>query len=184
YLGIENEIFADTITIGRQKSSATLAFNPAFTNSAPELFLRGFGPDRVSAMNIGDNSAQSVSSSPSSGTVDFGGGTVDALADTTVVGKGQTSSGTGTVTGTLTLKAGMLDVNTLEAGYQNSSSAAAVVTGTVNVNGIATLVVNSMLRLARYTGGGTLPVGTLNIIGGTVEATATLLRAAEIRRLP
>jgi hypothetical protein len=62
----------------------------------------------------------------------------------------------------------MLDVNTLEAGYQNSSSAAAVVTGTVNVNGIATLMVNSMLRLARYTGGGTLPVGTLNIIGGTV----------------
>src|ERR1017187_3151945 len=168
YLGIENEIFADTITIGRQKSSATLAFNTAFTNSAPELFLRGFGPDRVSALNIGDNSAQSVSSSPSSGTVDFGGGMVDALADTIVVGKGQTSSGTGTATGTLTLKAGMLDVNTLEAGYQNSSSAAAVVTGTVNVNGIATLMVNSMLRLARYTGGGTLPVGTLNIIGGTV----------------
>src|ERR1035441_1027013 len=153
----------------------TLAFNPAFTNSAPELFLRGFGPDRVSALNIGDNSAQSVSSSPSSGTVDFGGGTVDALADTIVVGKGQTSSGTGTATGTLTFSDGTFDVNTLEAGYQNSSSAAAVVSGTVNVKNTATLVVNSMLRLARYTGGGTLPVGTLNIIGGTVTGDGDII---------
>ncbi|HAO78764.1 MAG TPA: hypothetical protein DCQ92_07275, partial [Verrucomicrobia subdivision 3 bacterium] len=74
YLGIENEIYADTITIGRQKTSAALSFNPAFTNLSPTIFLRGAGPDRVATLAIGDNSAQSVSGSASSGVVDFSGG--------------------------------------------------------------------------------------------------------------
>jgi hypothetical protein len=175
YLGIENEIDADTITIGRQKSSATLSFNPAFTNSSPDIFLRGAGPDRVATLAIGDNSGQSVSTGTSSGVVDFSGGTVDALADVIFVGKGQTSSGTGMATGTLTFNAGTIDVNTLEAGYQNSSSAGSVVTGTVNVKGTAQLLVNSTLRLAHYTGSGTIPVGTLNIIGGTVAGDGDII---------
>jgi hypothetical protein len=97
------------------------------------------------------------------------------MANTMFVGKGQTSSGSGTATGTLTLNAGTLDVNTLDVGYQNSTSAVAVVTGTVNVNGTATLVVNSMLRLARYTGTNTLPVGTLNVGGGTITGSGNIV---------
>lgn len=169
YLGLSNAIFADSITIGRQKAASLLAFNPAFTNSTPQLYLRGVESNRVTALNVGDFSAQSVSSSTTDGTMDLSGGTVDIMANTMVVGKGQTSSGAGTATGTLTLAAGTLDVNTLDAGYQNSSSAVAVVTGTVNVSGSAALAVNTMLRLARYTGAGTLPAGTLNINGGTVS---------------
>jgi len=168
YLGIANQIYADAITIGGQKCTATLAFNPAFATAAPQLLLRGFGPDRVSQLNIGDFSAQSGSGSVTVGTADFSGGTVDILADSIFVGKGQTSSGTGAATGTLTLQYGTLDVNTLEVGYQSASNAGGLVTGTLNVNGPATLVVNSMLRLAHYTGGGTLPAGTLNLGGGTV----------------
>ena len=175
YLGIENEIDADTITIGRQKSSATLSFNPAFTNSSPEIILRGAGPDRVATLAIGDNSGQSVSTGTSSGVVDFSGGTVDALADVIFVGKGQTSSGTGTATGTLTFNAGTIDVNTLETGYQNSTAAGAVVTGMVNVKGTAQLLLNSTLRLAHYTGSGTIPVGKLNIIGGTVAGDGDII---------
>jgi hypothetical protein len=175
YLGLANAIYADTITVGGQKCTATLAFNPAFTESAPQLVLRGFGPDRVSQFNIGDFSVQSASGSTTVGTADFSGGMVDALADTVFVGKGQTGSGSGTATGTLTLKSGTFDVNTLEAGYQNATTAAGVVTGTVNVNGTATLLVNSMLRLAHYTGGGTLPVATLNISGGTVAGDGDIL---------
>ena len=175
YLGIENEIDADTITIGRQKSSATLSFNPAFTNFLPEIILRGAGPDRVATLAIGDFSAQSASSGTSSGVVDFSGGTVDALVDTLFVGKGQTGNGTGPTTGTLTFNDGTVDVNTLEAGYQNSTSAVGVVTGMVNVRGTAQLLVNSTLRLARYTGSGTLPVGTLNILGGTVAGDGDII---------
>ncbi len=167
YLGIENQIAADTITIGRSKSSATLAFNPAFTNLQPTLFLRGATGSRVNAVALGDNSGQTVSSSSSSGMMNFSGGTVDAEVDLFFVGKGQTGTGAG-ATGTLTLTDGLLDVNTLEVGYQNATNASAVVTGTVNVRTSAALVVNSVLRLARYTGSGTLPVGALNLDGGAV----------------
>ena len=175
YLGQNNSIYADSITIAREKCSGSLLFNPAFTNASPELYLRGVASNRVSALIIGDNSPQSVSGSSSTGTMDLSGGTVDIMANTMFVGRGQTSNGTGTATGILTLNAGILDVNTLDAGYQNSSSAAAAVTGTVNVNGSATLLVNSMLRLARYTGGGTLSVGTLNVNGGTISGSGNIV---------
>ena len=168
YLGIENQIEADIIIIGRSKSSALLAFNPAFTNLQPTLFLRGTGGGRMDLIALGDNSSgNGVSSSSSSGTMNLSGGTVDAEVDLFFVGKGQTSSGAG-ATGALTLTDGLLDVNTLEVGYQNAANAAAVVTGTVNVRNSAALVVNSTLRLARYTGSGTLPVGALNLDGGAV----------------
>jgi len=39
YLGKTNAIFADTITIGRQKSAGVLTFNPLFTNGAVPLFI-------------------------------------------------------------------------------------------------------------------------------------------------
>ena len=175
YLGQSNSIYADSITIGRSKCPGVLMFNTVFKNSMPGLYLRGVTSSRVSALNIGDNSGQTTSSSSSAGTMDLSGGAADIMANTMVVGKGQTSTGTGTATGTLTLNAGTLDVNTLDAGYQNSSSAAAVVTGTVNVNGAATLRVNSMLRLAHYTGSGTLPVGTLNVSGGTVSGSGDIV---------
>jgi hypothetical protein len=100
---------------------------------------------------------------------------VDALADVIIVGKGQTSSGTGSATGALTFSQGTIDVNTLEVGYQNSSSAGSVVTGTVNVKGTGQLLVNSMLRLAHYTGSGALSVGKLNIIGGTVTGDGDII---------
>ena len=168
YLGIENQIAADTIVVGRSKSSATLAFNPAFTNLQPTLILRGATASRVDTITVGDNSPQTNSSLPSIGVMNFSGGTLAAEADLFFVGKGQSGNGAGGANGTLTLTDGLLDVNTLEVGYQNSTAAAAVATGTVNVRNSAALVVNTMLRLARYTGSGTLPVGALNLDGGAV----------------
>jgi hypothetical protein len=170
-LGISNAVFADTITIGREKSSGTLNFNPAITNLAPTLYLRGQTANRVNLLAISDNSGQSASGSSSSGLVDFSGGTVDVMANTILLGNGQTSSGTGAATGTLNLSGGTIDVNTLEAGYQNAVNAGSVASGTVNVNG-GTLLVNSILQLARSAGcPSNAPLGTLNINGGTVQAT-------------
>ncbi len=170
-LGISNAIFADTITIGREKSSGTLNFNPAFTSPVPTLYLRGQTGSRVSLLAISDNSGQSSSSSSSSGLVDFSGGTVDVMASTILLGNGQTSSGSGAATGTLNLAGGTINVNTVEAGYQNAVNAGSVASGTVNVNG-GTLLVNSLLQLARSAGcPSNAPVGTLNINGGTVQTT-------------
>jgi hypothetical protein len=170
-LGISNAIYADTITIGREKSSGTLNFNTAITNLGPTLYLRGQTTSRVSLLAISDNSAQSSSSSSSSGLVDFSGGTVDVMANTILLGNGETSSGSGTATGTLNLAGGTINVNTVEAGYQNAVNAGSVASGTVNVNG-GTLLVNSLLQLARSAGcPSNAPVGTLNISGGTVQTT-------------
>jgi autotransporter-associated beta strand protein len=173
-LGRTNAIYADTITVGRQKSSATMNFNPAFTNQMPSLYLRGTSAERVASLAIGDNSPQGTSGSPSSGTVDWSGGIVDVMAGSVIVGRGQTSDGTGGATGVLSLTAGTLDVDTLEAGYQNATTAASVVSGTVNVGGVAALVLNTNLRLARYTGSGTVPVGTLNVNGGSISGAGSI----------
>lgn len=176
YFGINNQIYADSITIGSQKSSAAIAFAPYFTNQNPTLYLRSASGDRMAQWLVGDNSKQGTSGSSCSGTVDFSGGSVDAQVDAIYLGKGQTSTGAGSATGTLTLNAGTLDVNTLEAGYQNSSTPGSVVTGTVNVNGTATLNVNTTLRLARAINtSSNFPVGNLNVNGGTVSGTGRIV---------
>lgn len=172
YLGMSNAIDADTITIGRQKSSALLAFNPAFQN-AFALFRGAQGVNRISTWNIGDNSAQSSSSSSTHGTVDLSGGTVDALVDTLVVGKSQKTTGADTF-GVFTFSSGTVDVNTLQIGYQSQNGATSAGNGTVNVNGVGALLnVNTLLELGHTSGGtgATRTTGTLNLNGGTVTGT-------------
>jgi hypothetical protein len=165
YLGRLNAIFADAVFIGRQKAQngAFLVFNPAFTNSNPEAVIRGTSDDRVSLYAVGDASLLNTTQH-SLGTNDFTGGSVDLLADTMILGRGALSSGTATGSGIFIFTSGTVDVNTLEAGYQNGASSPVV--GILNVNGAnAALTVNHTLRLARANGGSAQ--GTLNIIGGS-----------------
>src|SRR5208283_1980271 len=100
YLGQTNAIFANSMTIGREKANGTLSFNSRFTN-ATAFFRNVDGVSPVNSWSIGDNSAQSTSSSSSTGTCDFSLGSVDALVNTMNVGVGQTSTGAG-ASGTLT----------------------------------------------------------------------------------
>jgi autotransporter-associated beta strand protein len=170
YLGQTNAIFTDSITIARQKGTATLRFNPAFAN--PSAFFRASdGVSRINAWNIADNSAQSTSSSSSIGTNDFSGGTVDALVDTLVVGKSQKTTGANS-SGVLTFTDGTFDINTLQIGFQAQSGATSAGIGRVNVNGTAKLLVNNVLELGHTSGGAgtTNTVGTLSINGGSVFA--------------
>ena len=98
YLGQTNAIFADSITIAHSKATSTMAFNPALAGSNPTVFLSGNTNTRVSALAIGDFSAQSTSASTTVGTMNLNGGTVNAQVDTCYVGRGQTGSGTGPTT--------------------------------------------------------------------------------------
>ena len=168
YLGGNNSINADSITIGRQKATATLAFNPVFQNPFA-VFRASNGTGRVSSWYVGDNSAQSSSSSATHGTVDFSGGTVDILVDTLVVGKSQKTTGVDT-TGSFTLASGTVDVNTFQVGYQAQSGATSAGNGTINVNG-GLITANTILELAHTSGGSgaTNTTGTLNLSGGTVQ---------------
>jgi len=63
YLGQTNAIFADSLTIARQKANASLRFNSAFANAAA-IFRGADGSSRVGAWMIADNSLQSTARVP------------------------------------------------------------------------------------------------------------------------
>jgi autotransporter-associated beta strand protein len=176
YLGQTNAIFADAICIARQKQNAQMLFNPAFT--LPSAWFRGQnGVSAVGTWSLGDG-VVNAGSSGSTGVNDFTGGTVNALVITMYVGRAaNTTSGSGTSTGTLTFDDGLFDVNTLYLGYQPTNTGKAGV-GTINVNSNATAGVGATLRVRGnlnlgLTGGGagaSLTTGTLNLANGAVQA--------------
>lgn len=176
YLGQTNALFADTITVGKSKCAGMLAFNPTFVGiNAPTLYLRGKSTTRVSALAVGDDSGQTTSNQQEMGIVDFTGGIVDALVDVNYVGRGPAGTGNsaGTATGLMTIGAGNYDVNTLEVAYQSNAGSASPETGTVNLNG-GTLVVNTVLELAHYSGTGGACQGTLNVSNGIVTVKGSI----------
>ena len=178
YLGKSNSIFAESMSIGRQKANGTLVFNSRFTNSIA-YFRNLDGVSPVDSWSIGDNSAQSSSSSSSTGMIDFSLGSVDALVNTISVGVSQTSTGANS-SGTLTFVSGTINVNTLQIGVQSANGATSAGVGRVNVNGTnALLVVNSTLTLGSTSGGAgtTNTYGTLNISRGTVLANSIVAGA-------
>lgn len=169
YLGQTNSVFADSITIGSSKSTGILAFNPALISGNPNLTLGGNTNSRVTTLAIGNFSAQTTSGSTTVGNMNLGGGTVNAQVDTCFVGEGQTGNGSGPATGTLSLGAGLFNVNTLNVGYVSVNTAAGNVTGTVNVTN-GTLVVNGALVLGYDPGAPATATGALNITNGAVLA--------------
>jgi fibronectin-binding autotransporter adhesin len=177
YLGQTNVIFADNVAVARVKqNSSSMLFNPVFTanNGNPVAYFRGAdGVSRVATWSIADGTGNSGTQVTPTGTNDFTGGTVDALVDAMVLGKTSTvSPTTRTAAGTLTFSAGIIDVNTLQAGFLGNAASNDVAIGTVNVNGTAKLIVNTSLELGHVASGGTnfSTRGLLNLNGGRVNA--------------
>ena len=182
YLGQTNAIYVDSMGFGRDKASASSAafmtFNPAFSN--PSAYIRSNSGDasRVKWWAIGDMNANASSAQVAVGTNDFSNGTVDALVDVLSLGRDCSPNHTATANniGVLTLSAGTIDANTVYAGNQslgpNTSTAPNL--GFININGSATLKVNSSLVLGRTvntSGSAALQTrGLLNIRNGTVLA--------------
>jgi hypothetical protein len=176
-LGLSNAIYFDSMNVGKQKATnALVRFNPVFTNANPYAYIRDTNGalTRVSAWNIGDVSTESTYPVYTSGTVDFSGGTVNALVGTMIVGRGATTTqDTGTAQGTLTMTAGTFNVTNLSIAVQRAVNSATV-TGAVNVNGSAVLISTNTGIVLSQTAGGTGPtVGSLNITNGTVMANIT-----------
>jgi hypothetical protein len=165
YLGQTNAIFADAICTARQKQSAQMLFNLAFSN--PSAYFRGQdGVSPVGIWSLADGVVNTGTAAPI-GVNDFTGGYVNALINTMYIGRGaNTTTGGGTAVGTLTFDNGVFNVNTLYLGYQPSSK---VGQGTINVGASGTLTVNGNLNLG-IAGGAGGASGTLNINGGTVQA--------------
>ena len=181
FLGIQNNIYVNNIVSGRgNQTNNLITFNPAFLGSSPSVTFRGSdGTSRVGQWTIGDNSAGSLASSPTSGTNDFTGGNVDALVDRLLVGRGRSGNTVNTGIGVLTFDTGTIDANIVRLGtmVDESSSTNASGVGTLNVNGSATLVVNTVLELAHTNTTAVAAAsaiagmrGTLNVNGGIVAA--------------
>jgi autotransporter-associated beta strand protein len=178
--GQTNALFIDQILIGGKKQNGNVQFNSIFTG--PSLYLRGSAAtNRTAFLRIGDQADQISTGSGNTGVLDLSAGSVDILADTVYVGRGQNGSLAGNSTGTLTLGNGTLDVNTMALGYQTANNAVSTVNGTANFSN-TTVVVNSLLRLGRSAGAPAARNATLNISGGAftlggalaTEGTATI----------
>ena len=179
FLGQQNKIYTDGITVGGGRNIGWMGFNPNFQNST--VFIRGTNGDtsRVSRWLVGDNSSVNNTGSNSRGTNDFTGGTVDALVNTMILGHGESPTmSTGNSTGVVMFASGTIDVNNLQLGAQVIGATAGTGTsigtnyvGEMDVNGTGTLVVNSNLTLAIFSNSPATVLGILNINGGTVEAT-------------
>lgn len=183
FLGIQNNIYVNNIVAGRgNQTNNLITFNPAFLGNNPSVTFRGSdGASRVGQWTIGDNSAGSIANAPSSGTNDFTGGAVDALVDRLLIGRGRTGNTVNTGIGVLTFNNGIIDANLVRLGtmIDESTSTNASGVGTMNVNGSATLIVNTVLELAHTNTTAVAAAsaiagtrGTLNVNGGTVSATA------------
>ncbi|HTA95525.1 MAG TPA: RICIN domain-containing protein, partial [Verrucomicrobiae bacterium] len=142
YLGIVNNIFMDYATIGRGDTNALMAFNPAFLNQSPSVYIRGTNgdPTRVGVYVVGDGSSGAANNAPS--TNDFTGGSVDAMINYLCVGRGRSgnSSSVGG-SGVLTFNNGSINVNTLAVGFIYPSGSNSPAIGVVNVNGSGTLTI-------------------------------------------
>lgn len=183
YLGQTNSFYIDSIGVGALKTTATMLFNAGLNN--PMAYFRGVGGDssRVRFWTIGDMASSGSSSSTTTGTNDFSGGTVDILVDTLSLGRDRQggNTGSGVTRGTLTFTAGTVDANTVYDGNQQftASGNSNPMSGVINVNGpTATLKANSTLYLGRTSVGSTAAkntTGILNVTSGTVLANNVLV---------
>jgi autotransporter-associated beta strand protein len=179
YLGLNNTISADTVAIGRQKTTGHLLFNPLYANIAPypTLTIQGATSGQVSLFDIGDGAGNSGTTT-CLGDVNLQGGIVNIAVDRMNVGRAS-SAGTGAnnSTGSLLFDAGTVTVNTLNLGFQSTANAK-FGTGTVGVNSnstigaSATLIVRGSAILGNAAGGTGAAVtsGTLGLTNGTVLA--------------
>jgi parallel beta-helix repeat protein len=176
FLGLNNVINANGITVASVKQTGcSLLFNPASVSGNPSATFRAAdGVSRVPAWFIAD-SGSSGGTVNTSATNDFTGGTVDALISNLTLARSSTGSGTGNPSATLSFATGTIDVGTMAISYQGASSAN-FSTATVNVNGPGMLIVRTNLEIAHAIGGtgAATTMGTLNVNGGTVQATNIL----------
>jgi hypothetical protein len=150
-LGISNAFYIDSIGVGLAKAGSaanTVRFNPAFLANNPVAIFRGPQGGRVSFLGIGVDSGLSANTARTRGVLNFSGGTVDMLVDTIWLGKNRINhTGGNQQEGTLTFDSGIVDANTVRAGYKvypNDNYSR----GSVNVFGTnALLIVNTVLEL-------------------------------------
>ncbi len=160
-LGASNVFYADSVSaITHQSGSASsvLRFNPAYSNlNNTVAIFRGTNGGRMSFFGVGVDSGLTTGTTRTRGAgADFRGGRVDMLVDTIWLGHNKTNfnSSNGQI-GNLLFDKGLINVNTLIAGYKqwtnlNSVQSTITVGGATTFGGNATnavLSINNLLDL-------------------------------------
>jgi autotransporter-associated beta strand protein len=179
-LGTTNTLRVDSLHVATGKGAGTLVFNTGLTN--PTVTIRGTdGTSRVGVMNVGDYTdyASGGASTNSTGTVDFTGGTVDALINELTIGSGRISgqdTGTATAVGTVTFDKGTIDATSISLGKTGGGTlAGGSAAGTLNAGANGALIVGTGgINLGAGATGATFS-GTLNINGGTVTTAGDII---------
>ncbi len=165
YLGVESNLNVDVIHVGKghaARAGGHMAFDDSAKENSPGVVIRGAnGSSAVSEVLIGVNT--SGTSSAQFGSVDFSGGSVDALITNLTIGSG---TGTGTsatseATGSLTMDQGTITATHVIAGQSGGANTTSSNTGIININGGTLHATN--LTLAQRTASVQKATGALNI---------------------
>jgi autotransporter-associated beta strand protein len=177
YLGQENSIYTGWMRLGGSRASspgAVVQFKPGWVS--PTLKLRGADMvSRMGTLGVADG-YDSGGSTAIYGTLDLTGGTVDGMITTLIIGRNSVNaSSTGPAVAIMTFDAGTVNASTVNLGCQLGANNTAKSTGTLNVNGTASLIAGT-LNIGMDNGTGTgFGTGTLNINGGSVLVTGNVV---------
>lgn len=166
-LGATNTLNVNTISVGSGKSTASIAFP---TTGTPSLTLRAADGTGRTNLTAGSNTSNYK---PANGTLNFAGGSTDALLGTVLLGV--STAGSQNATGTIHLGAGVFDATEIVLG-RHAGTAAAVATGIVNT-GAGTLQAGT-ITFGDQLGSGGIPAATLALDNGGTLAATTLQAGA------
>ncbi|HQL75516.1 MAG: hypothetical protein BWX88_02336 [Planctomycetes bacterium ADurb.Bin126] len=157
-LGTVNTIQADTIYVGRKKTSALLQFDTGLTN--PSVTIANLAGTGGANLYVGYNDT-GTGSTPA-GTVDFTAGTVNATLGAVVLGRHDGNGGSGT--GQLKMAAGTITAGSVTLGETHNSNA--------NATGIITMTGGTFHVTGNVSDGG--GSSTVNLNGGTMSVDGNL----------
>jgi len=166
-LGAVNTLNANSLNVGTGRLNGWVGFQTGLAGDPiPEVVIRnraGTGRATVLVGQIG------VAGTSLTGTLDFTGGTVDALFGTVTLGRTTEAVDTGG-TGTLTMSAGTIDATRIILGHTDSTGAGTRrATGVVNLNG-GTMIAETLEFARDDSAVHDNVTGQFNMRGGTLRA--------------
>lgn len=168
YLGQDNQINANNITVGDFKSTTEFTFQDGITNGT--LTLRATNGTGRATLLIGRGQSGSAHTNAS---MDVSAGSLDALISTLTIGQNDNrDTQASNTTASLTMGAGILDATTIILGdlSNNSSNSAYTATGTLTLAGTGTVKANTITLSQRSSTGNGFSNGIFNLSGGIVQA--------------
>lgn len=169
YLGQQNTFNVDSLILGTNQASGTLAFAPSVINGSLKLRATN-GVDAVQDIAIGTGVTSNYSGS--TGLFDTSNGTLDAKVERLRIANA--TFGTQPARGTLMMGAGILEVDNILLGESSRSSGAGSTTADLNLSNGGTIKANAISMGNIISGPGAM-TSRINVNTGGVLRAGTIL---------